>query len=369
MAKVEIIAKLKQKNDADFKIADAKDIEMEDGSDLQSTIDDIKKNGTNIDTEKYATKEELETKANKTDLHEHSNKNVIDKIEQTDIDNWNSKANKEHKHDYNDITNAPTIPSIDGLATEEYVDTAIANAQLGGGEIDTSNFATKEDLNSKVDKKLGYSLVSDDEISRLSSIDNYDDTQIKNELNNKSDIGHTHSYNDLTDKPTIPSIEGLATESYVKNEIANAQLSSGEVDLSGYATKEELSGKADKIHTHTIADVDNLQTTLNNKANTSDLHSHSNKSILDGITSTNINNWNNKSEFSGSYNDLTDKPTIPSLDGYATETFVTNKIAEAQLSGGDIDLSGYATKDELNSKANKTDLHSHNNKTVIDTIT
>ena len=282
MAKVEIIAKLKQKNDADFKIADAKDIEMKDGSDLQSTIDDIKKNGINIDTEKYATKEEL---------------------------------------------------------------------------------------NTKVDKKLGYSLVSDDEISRLSSIDNYDDTQIKNELNNKSDIGHIHSYNDLTDKPAIPSIEGLATESYVKNEIANAQLSSGEVDLSGYATKEELSGKADKIHTHTIADVDNLQTTLNNKANISDLHSHSNKNILDGITSTNINNWNNKSEFSGSYNDLTDKPTIPSLNGYATETFVTNKIAEAQLSGGDIDLSSYATKDELNSKANKTDLHSHNNKTVIDTIT
>ena len=147
MAKVEIIAKLKQKNDADFKIADAKDIEMEDGSDLQSTIDNIKKNGTNIDTEKYATKEELET-----------------------------KADKEHTHDYNDITNAPEIPSIEGLATEDYVDTAIANAQLSGGEIDTSNFATKEDLNAKVDKKLGYSLVSDSEINRLSSIDNYDDT-------------------------------------------------------------------------------------------------------------------------------------------------------------------------------------------------
>ena len=35
---------------------------------------------------------------------------------------------------------------------------------------------------------------------------------------------------------------------------------------------------------------------------------------------------------------------------YATESFVTNKIAEAQLSGGgsgDIDLSGYATKDDI----------------------
>ena len=32
-----------------------------------------------------------------------------------------------------------------------------------------------------------------------------------------------------------------------------------------------------------------------------------------------------------------------SSKGYATETFVTNKIAEASLSGGDVDLSGYAT--------------------------
>ena len=34
--------------------------------------------------------------------------------------------------------------------------------------------------------------------------------------------------------------------------------------------------------------------------------------------------------------------------GLATETFVTNKIAEASLNGGEVDLSGYATKDELN---------------------
>lgn len=34
----------------------------------------------------------------------------------------------------------------------------------------------------------------------------------------------------------------------------------------------------------------------------------------------------------------------------ATETYVKNKIAEAELGGGDIDLSGYATKDELPTK-------------------
>ena len=366
MAKVEIIAKLKQKNDADFKIADAKDIEMEDGSDLQSTIDNIKKNGTNIDTEKYATKEELET-----------------------------KADKEHTHDYNDITNAPEIPSIEGLATEDYVDTAIANAQLSGGEIDTSNFATKEDLNAKVDKKLGYSLVSDSEINRLSSIDNYDDTEIKNELNNKSDLGHTHSYKELSDKPTIPSIEGLATEDYVKNEIANAQLSSGEVDLSGYATKEELSVKADKIHTHTIADVDNLQTTLNNKSDLGHTHSYnditntpeipsieglatkeelnnkvdkleghsliSNSEIIrlskvDNYDDTELRNkLNNKSDkgHRHDYSEITNPPVIRSIEGLATEDYVKNEIANAQLSQGEVDLSGYATKNDLDTKVDK----------------
>lgn len=38
-------------------------------------------------------------------------------------------------------------------------------------------------------------------------------------------------------------------------------------------------------------------------------------------------------------------------DEYATQAFVTNKIAEVQLGGSDngVDLSGYATKDDLNS--------------------
>jgi hypothetical protein len=57
------------------------------------------------------------------------------------------------------------------------------------------------------------------------------------------------------------------------------------------------------------------------------------------------------SNFSGSYNDLTDIPT-----NLATESFVANAIAEAQLSGGEVDLSGFATKDDL---AKKSDVHDH----------
>lgn len=60
---------------------------------------------------------------------------------------------------------------------------------------------------------------------------------------------------------------------------------------------------------------------LNIEANTTARHTHSNKSVLDDISSTDITNWNNKSNFSGSYEDLSNKPTIPSE---VTETTVSN---------------------------------------------
>lgn len=47
-------------------------------------------------------------------------------------------------------------------------------------------------------------------------------------------------------------------------------------------------------------------------ANTAARHTHSNKTILDSITAEKITEWDGKSDFSGSYNDLTDKPTISS---------------------------------------------------------
>ena len=49
-----------------------------------------------------------------------------------------------------------------------------------------------------------------------------------------------------------------------------------------------------------------------------DLHKHTNKNVLDTITQEKIDSWNNKSDFSGSYNDLSDKPTIPTKTSQLT---------------------------------------------------
>lgn len=48
------------------------------------------------------------------------------------------------------------------------------------------------------------------------------------------------------------------------------------------------------------------------------------------IKSTDITNWNNKSNFSGSYNDLTNKPTIPTVENNLTSTSTTNALSAAQ---------------------------------------
>lgn len=66
---------------------------------------------------------------------------------------------------------------------------------------------------------------------------------------------------------------------------------------------------------------------LSSYALKTELHSHDNKTVLDTITDTKITEWDSKSTFTGSYNDLTDKPTIPSIEGLATEQYVNNMIS------------------------------------------
>ena len=118
--------------------------------------------------------------------------------------------------------------------------------------------------------------------------------------------------------------------------------SNTEIDLSNYATISDLNGKVDKVTGKSLV----LDTEI------SKIHEHTNKTVLDSITDNKISEWNNKSNFTGSYNDLIDKPTIPTKvsqltndSNYTTQTYVQNKIAEAALNGGEVDLSNYVTKE------------------------
>ena len=149
------------------------------------------------------------------------------------------------------------ITSIDKITvngTEYNIEDAAARSSIENiinNLVNPENYATKTELNNKVDKVTNKGLSTND---------------LTDELKSQYNIAYTHSqtnhfdgnYNNLTNKPNIPSINGLATETFVTNKIAEAQLNEGEVDLSGYVTKK--TGNADQI---TFSDGQTFQAKLN----------------------------------------------------------------------------------------------------------
>ena len=120
------------------------------------------------------------------------------------------------------------------------------------------------------------------------------------------------------------SLAGYATEQFVTNKIAEAKLD-GKVDLSNYATKSQLDLKADGTA----------------------LTSHTNNAVIH-ITEAERTDWNNKSNFSGSYNDLSDKPTIPSAYTHPSSHAATMITEDANHR--------FVTDNEKSAWNNKSDL-------------
>lgn len=114
-------------------------------------------------------------------------------------------------------------------------------------------------------------------------------------LTTGTSTGGSKDYEELSNKPKINNVE-----------------------LSGNKTTSDLGIVIPTVPTNLSSFTDDL--------GTSPTHSHSqyltsesdpvfSASVAHGITSSDITNWNNKSTFSGNYNDLTNKPNIPdSLD-------------------------------------------------------
>lgn len=99
----------------------------------------------------------------------------------------NSKADKSElfSKDYNDLINTPVIPSIEGLATETWVQqqiAAIPGVDLSGYALkteipDVSTFVTKEE-----GKGLSTNDFTNSDKSKLDSLVNYDDSQVNQRL-------------------------------------------------------------------------------------------------------------------------------------------------------------------------------------------
>lgn len=150
--------------------------------------------------------------------------------------------------DTSNLATKDELPSVDGFATTEYVDgkfdevkTPVNVSELynDAGYItasdipDTSSFITMKDVEDK-----GYLTEHQPLDDYAKKVDIPTDYLTANDIEGKADKGHTHSYNELEDKPTIPSVEGLATEQYVDEAIS--QLDIPTVDTSNLVTIDAL---------------------------------------------------------------------------------------------------------------------------------
>jgi hypothetical protein len=175
---------------------------------------------------------------------------------------WNSTSGDSQ------ILNKPSIPSISGLATVTYVDTQDAL---------------------KVDKIAGKGLSANDFTDVLKT--KLDSVQSGAEVNVNADWNSVTGDSQILNKPSIPSIAGLATTAYVDNQDAL---------------------KVDKVEGKGLS-ANDYTTTEKNK--------------LAGIASgaeVNVNaDWNAV----GTDAEILNKPTIPSISGLATTSYVDSQDA------------------------------------------
>lgn len=122
---------------------------------------------------------------------------TADSVDWSKIQNKPNFANVATSGDYNDLSNKPTIPSVEGLASEAYVNEKVAAIVIP--EVPTKV--------SELENDKGY-------LTEHQSLEGYAKTA------DLAQVAKTGSYNDLIDKPTIPSTTGLASTKYVDDKVA-----------------------------------------------------------------------------------------------------------------------------------------------------
>lgn len=162
---IEIIGKLTQKNNGDYKLVDLADVDY-DGTgksakqELEKKIEDAKNSSTPYDDTKL-----------KTDIN--TIKTDLGTVELTTTNKDIKGAINEVNTQYKDIANKTVIEG-----------NKIYLAKADGTKLDegTKLPIQEVDLSSYVKKENGKSLITDAERNKLTNLENYDDTSVKNDI-------------------------------------------------------------------------------------------------------------------------------------------------------------------------------------------
>ena len=204
------------------------------------------------------------------------------------------------------------------------------------------------------------------------------DLSLVNRLEANYSVGATK----YTDEVTIKDIEAKEILIPFKSDVVKKGLN--EFEIVAYMKNGDI--KVSQTYTYNIEKGigEGKQT---GSGGSSDGHTHSNLNILNSITQTKVNEWNNKADVTHSHNEyasknhthneyLTELPTheheqyltehqdishkADKSDIYTkfeTDNKISEEIAKAQLGGsGEVDLSAYATKTYVDNEISKIEL-------------
>lgn len=178
----------------------------------------------------------------------------------------------------------------------------------------------------EIDNKLSNKVNNTDFISHTDNANIHVSLEEKTKWNNKSDFNG--SYTSLTDKPTIPK---TWTGTQAEFDEVKSTLETGTIV---YITDDETA-------------IDNTIYELNKNS-----HTHSNKDVLDTITTDKVNEWDNKTS-------VTKVSELDNDSNYQTDTQVSNIVSNATSSavGSVMNTVNSSINNLQESKLDKTDFN------------
>lgn len=240
----------------------------------------------------------------------------------------NSTGGSGGTSNYNALTNKPKINNVELNGNKTSSDLGIQPAgdyALESDIPDVSNFITNS-----VNNLLNYYLKSE--------------TYTKQEVNNLIGQIATLQFQVVSTLPQTgdskyiylvpssnPKTQNVKDE-YIWVNNSWEQIGSTQIDLTGYATENWVNTQISGFLTQT-----QIQALINTALSEYTETDPTVPSHVKNITQANITSWNNKSDFSGNYNDLSNKPTIPSEVTESTVSgwgFTKNTGTYSKPSGG-----------------------------------
>lgn len=188
---------------------------------------------------------------------------------------------------YNDLTDKPTIPdAYDDTQIKELIETKVSNTTTVNGKALSSNISLNASDVGADASGTATSAIS----THNTATDAHNDIRLLiTELTTRLNTLANSTDEDLDQMAEI--VEYIKSNKELIDSITTSKVSVTDIinNLTTNVSDKPLSAAQGVV---IKALIDTLQTEVDGKAESSDIHTHSNKTVLDGITSTLVSNWN-----------------------------------------------------------------------------